>query len=132
MFRRYPIVVSGATAMAALSIASTIVCAMLLSAAPAQAKRVALVIGNGAYKSVAPLDNPGNDAADVSAAFDRLGFEVLKVNDGTFDAMRRGLLDFARRARGSEIAIVFYAGHGMEVGGENYLVPVDAELKADV
>ncbi|MGV3632721.1 MAG: caspase family protein, partial [Pseudorhodoplanes sp.] len=66
------------------------------------------------------------------AAFERLGFEVLKVKDGTFDGMRRGLLDYARKARGSEIAIVFYAGHGMEVGGENYLIPVDAELKADV
>jgi hypothetical protein len=105
---------------------------VILFAGVAEAKRVALVIGNSAYKSVAPLENPGNDANDVGAAFERLGFEVLKVKDGTFDGMRRGLLDFARKARGSEIAIVFFAGHGMEVGGENYLIPVDAELKADV
>jgi uncharacterized caspase-like protein len=106
--------------------------ATVLSAGVADAKRIALVIGNSAYKNVAALDNPGNDANDVGAAFERLGFEVLRVKDGTFDGMRRGLLDFARKARGSEIAIVFFAGHGMEVGGENYLIPVDAELKADV
>ncbi len=98
----------------------------------AEARRVALVIGNSSYKNVSPLENPGNDANDVAVTFERLGFEVLKVKDGTFDSMRRGLLDFARRARGSEIAIVFFAGHGMEVGGENYLIPIDAELKADV
>jgi hypothetical protein len=109
-----------------------VVVAILLSAGSAQARRVALVIGNSDYKNVAALDNPGNDASDIAASFERLGFEVLKVRNGTFDGMRRGLLDFARRARGSEIAIVFFAGHGMEVGGENYLIPVDAELKADV
>jgi hypothetical protein len=106
--------------------------AMVALSATAEARRVALVIGNSAYKNVAQLENPGNDANDVGATLERLGFEVLKVKDGTFDGMRRGLLEFARRARGSEIAIVFFAGHGMEVGGENYLIPVDAELKADV
>lgn len=106
--------------------------AIISIAGTAEARRVALVIGNSSYKNVAPLENPGNDANDVAVTFERLGFEVLKVKDGTFDSMRRGLLDFARRARGSEIAIVFFAGHGMEVGGENYLIPIDAELKADV
>jgi hypothetical protein len=106
--------------------------AIIAIAGTAEARRVALVIGNGSYKNVSPLENPGNDANDVAVTFERLGFEVLKVKDGTFDSMRRGLLDFARRARGSEIAIVFFAGHGMEVGGENYLIPIDAELKADV
>lgn len=117
-----------------LTIAIAVIAAatIALSTGFAEAQRVALVIGNSAYKNVSPLDNPGNDANDIGAAFERLGFEVLKVKDGTFDGMRRGLLDFARKARGSEIAIVFFAGHGMEVGGENYLIPVDAELKADV
>jgi hypothetical protein len=105
---------------------------ILLLAGPAQAKRVALVIGNSDYKNVAPLANPGNDSSDVGSALERLSFQVLKVRNGNYDAMRRGLLEFARLARGSEIAIVFFAGHGMEVGGENYLIPVDAELKADV
>ena len=112
--------------------AAVAIIAIVAFAGTAEARRIALVIGNSSYKNVAPLENPGNDANDVAVTFERLGFEVLKVKDGTFDGMRRGLLDFARRARGSEIAIVFFAGHGMEVGGENYLIPVDAELKADV
>lgn len=98
----------------------------------ADANRVALVIGNNDYRSVPVLTNPGNDADDVAGSLARLGFEVQRVKNGTFDDMRKGLLEFARRARGSEVAIVFYAGHGMEVGGENYLIPIDAELKADV
>lgn len=106
--------------------------ATLMTAGSVEASRVALVIGNSDYKNVAPLDNPGNDANDMGAALQRLGFEIVNVRNGTFDGMRRGLLEFARKARGSEIAIVFFAGHGMEVGGENYLIPVDAELKADV
>ena len=117
--------------LATAKVALAAVAIIALSAA-AEARRVALVIGNSAYKNAAQLENPGNDANDVGATFERLGFDVLKVKDGTFDGMRRGLLEFARRARGSEIAIVFFAGHGMEVGGENYLIPVDAELKADV
>ena len=115
--------VSAALALAAFA---------LLPVNQAHAKRVALVIGNNDYRNVSALANPGNDAADVSVSFERLGFDVLTVRNGTYDAMRKGFLEFARRARGSEIAIVFFAGHGMEVGGENYLIPVDAELKADV
>jgi hypothetical protein len=116
----------------AVFVAIMAIVAIVSIAGTAEARRVALVIGNSDYKNVSPLENPGNDANDVAVTFERLGFEVLKVKDGTFDSMRRGLLDFARRARGSEIAIVFFAGHGMEVGGENYLIPIDAELKADV
>jgi uncharacterized caspase-like protein len=122
---------SYATVRAAF-VAAAVVIAVVAFSGSAEARRVALVIGNSSYKNVAALENPGNDANDVAITFERLGFEVLKVKDGTFDGMRRGLLDFARRARGSEIAIVFFAGHGMEVGGENYLIPIDAELKADV
>jgi len=100
--------------------------------AQAQGRRVALVIGNNKYKNVSALINPSNDANDVSTSLQRLGFSVRRVLDATFDEMRKGLLDFARNARGSDVAIVFFAGHGIEVGGENYLIPVDAELKADV
>lgn len=100
--------------------------------ASAPGKRVALVIGNNKYKNVSELINPANDASDVSASLQRLGFSVRRLLDASFDDMRRGLLDFARNARGSDVAIVFFAGHGIEVGGENYLIPTDAELKADV
>ena len=62
----------------------------------------------------------------------RLGFQVRKVTDGTFDDMRKALLEFNRNARGAEIALLFFAGHGIEVGGENWLIPIDAELKSDI
>jgi hypothetical protein len=100
-------------------------------AAAAQTK-VALVVGNGAYRGVSPLTNPTNDARDVGASFERLGFEVRRVVDGSFDDMRRALLEFNRKARSAEVAIVYFAGHGIEVGGENYLIPIDAELKTDI
>ena len=113
--------------------ALTFAAAILLIGAPAlAAKRVALVIGNSAYRSVPTLTNPDNDADDISAAFKRLGFTVREIKDGTYDAMRRGLLEFNRDVRGADIGIVFYAGHGIEVGGENWLIPVDAELRSDI
>jgi uncharacterized caspase-like protein len=113
--------------------ALTFATAILLIGTPAlAAKRVALVIGNSAYRSVPTLTNPDNDADDISAAFKRLGFTVREIKDGTYDAMRRGLLEFNRDVRGADIGIVFYAGHGIEVGGENWLIPVDAELRSDI
>ena len=110
-----------------------VVAAALLFAEAANAQsRVALVIGNGAYRHVAALPNPTNDAADIAASFERLGFEVRRLFDGTYDDVRRALIDFGPRARRAEIAVVFFAGHGMEIGGENWLIPVDAELKTDL
>lgn len=106
----------------------------LAAATPAGAaaeKRIALVIGNGAYRNVPALINPANDAADVAAALTRLGFSVTRLADADFDAMRRTLIAFGAKARGVEMAVVFFAGHGMEIGGENWLIPVDAELKTD-
>ena len=102
-----------------------------LCAAAQAAERVALVIGNGAYEHVKRLPNPGHDATDVGAAFERLGYAVTRVGDAGFDALRRGLLDFTRAASASEVAVVFYAGHGIEVDGRNFLVPVDARLARD-
>jgi uncharacterized caspase-like protein len=94
--------------------------------------RVALVIGNSAYQNVPALRNPANDANDVAASLGRLGFQVFRVNDGTFDDMRRALRDFAERTQGSEIALVFFSGHGMEIAGENWLIPTDAQLKTEL
>src|SRR5262245_17791868 len=99
--------------------------ACLFLDAPAEAStRVALVIGNGAYRSVPPLTNPINDASDVGDSLERLGFSVARVNNTSYDALRRALLNFGRAARGAEMAVVFYAGHGIEVGGENWLIPI--------
>jgi TPR repeat protein/uncharacterized caspase-like protein len=95
------------------------------------AKRVALVIGNGAYANAPVLVNPVNDSGDIAASFERLGFSVTKLSDAGFDAMRRGLNAFGHEAQGSEIAVIYFAGHGMEIGGENWLIPVDAELRSD-
>ncbi len=94
-------------------------------------KRVALVIGNGAYRSVPALTNPPNDAGDVAAALKRLGFAVSLIRNGSFDDMRRGLIAFGREAAGADMAAVYFAGHGMEINGDNWLIPVDAELKRD-
>jgi Caspase domain len=99
---------------------------------PAQTnKRVALVIGNADYRNVSRLSNPNNDALDVEVSFRRLRFSVSRILNANFDSMRRAVGEFTRQAQGAEIAIVFYAGHGMEVAGENWLIPVDAELPCD-
>ena len=110
-------------------------CAILLAAIPhALAKpdaRVALVIGNSAYRQVSQLTNPVSDANDVGDSLERLGFSVRRVTDGSYDDIRRALLDFNRVARNVEMAVIYFAGHGIEIGGENWLIPVDAELKSD-
>ncbi|WP_426437524.1 caspase family protein [Bradyrhizobium genosp. P] len=99
--------------------------------AAADGRRVALVIGNGAYRSVPALPNPPRDAGDVAAALRRLGFAVTLIANGTFDEMRRGLIALGHDAAGADMAAVYFAGHGMEINGENWLIPVDAELKRD-
>jgi uncharacterized caspase-like protein len=115
--------------LAAFACAVMLVCIGVL---PSHAeKRVALVIGNSGYRNVPVLPNTQNDATDIASSFERLGFSVRKVNDGTFDEMRKALLQFSRDSVGSDMAVVFYAGHGMEIGGENWLIPVDAELRSD-
>lgn len=106
----------------------------LALATPAMAqKRVALIIGNGNYTKVSPLPNPARDAAAVEAMLKTAGFgTVLRLTDLTAPAMRRALRDFSDQARGADVAVVFYAGHGIEVNGTNYLIPVDAVLERDI
>jgi hypothetical protein len=104
---------------------------MVAAAAPAHAdKRAALVIGNAAYRSMTPLQNPGNDAADVAAALQRLGFDTIVVTDLDRSGMNDALDRFARLADGADIAMVYYSGHGMQFNGTNYLLPVDARFEA--
>ncbi len=99
---------------------------------PAQsAQRAALVIGNASYAHAPALANPLNDAADVGAALERLDFSVTRLDNVDYAELRRGLLEFTREASASEVAVVFYAGHGIEVDGRNFLVPVDARLATD-
>ena len=95
-------------------------------------RRVALVIGNSAYRSVGLLSNPARDAELVGAALRRTGVEdVTVVHDLDRDGMIATLKAFAQKADAADWAVIYYAGHGIEVGGLNYLVPVDARLESD-
>jgi tetratricopeptide (TPR) repeat protein len=109
--------------------------AALTPQAPAGAtttKRVALIIGNGAYKNVHQLDNPPRDAKLVADALRDVGFQTVTLaNDLTRDKFFDALHAFAREAEKADWAVVYYAGHGLEIGGVNYLVPVDARLAVD-
>ena len=111
-----------------------VVAAPLLLAAPWEAiaaGRVALVVGNGTYAHIGRLPNPGNDAADMTAALRRLGFDVTTVRDADRNALSEALRVFTRDSAGADVSLVFYAGHGLEMDGVNYLVPVDARLERD-
>ncbi len=94
--------------------------------------RVALVVGNSTYAHIGRLPNPDNDAADMSAALRRLGFEVTTELDANRVELTEALRRFTRRSAGADVSLVFYAGHGIEMDGVNYLVPVDARLERDV
>jgi Caspase domain/Tetratricopeptide repeat len=94
-------------------------------------RRVALVIGNAGYRTVSKLPNPRNDAGAVAVALRAAGFsEVLERYDLGVQQMRDALKTFEEKATGADWAVVYYAGHGIEVDGRNYLIPVDAELKS--
>ena len=107
--------------------------ALLLLCQPAWAgKRVALVLGNAAYQNVARLPNPVSDSAMMAATLTKAGFDVVDSrHDLTAIETRRALREFADIAHDAEIAVVYYAGHGIEVDGSNYLIPVDAKLERD-
>lgn len=96
------------------------------------AKRVALVIGNAAYRNVPPLTNPANDATAIAEMFRQARFDVVALyRDLDNNGMRRALRDFSDQARGADIAVVYFAGHGIEIDGGNYLLPVDATIERD-
>ncbi len=95
-------------------------------------KRVALVIGNANYVNAPKLVNPGNDTTAVSIMLEGLNFVVDTRNDLNNSDMRRAVRDFSDRTKDADIAIVYYAGHGIEVNGNNYLVPTDARLQRDI
>ena len=97
---------------------------------PARAEsRFALVIGNGAYKNVPALSNPPNDAEDVAATLKSLGFKVTLKLDLDLAAMQRAIDEFALRSVDADVSLFYYAGHGLQLAGRNYLVPVGAELR---
>ncbi|WFU37620.1 caspase family protein [Bradyrhizobium sp. CB82] len=115
-----------------LTILLSLIC-MALSVSAAKAdRRVAFVVGNGAYKNVAQLPNPPIDARAMAATLRNVGFEVIEGSNLSRDQMTEKLLDFGRKAQGSDIAVFYYAGHGIAVGGTNYLLPVDADIKSEM
>lgn len=110
----------------------------MLSVAPFAAtsaladKRVALVLGISAYQHVAKLPNPSNDADAMAALFKKAGFDVVETKrDVGIADLRRAVGDFSDKAQDADVAVVFFAGHGIEVDGTNYLVPADAKLARD-
>ncbi|MVT68760.1 caspase family protein [Bradyrhizobium pachyrhizi] len=107
--------------------------AVLLASQPAWAtKRVALVVGNSNYQNAPLLPNPANDATAIAATLKGAGFDLVESRlNLTSSDMRRALRDFADQARDADIAIVYYAGHGIEIDGTNYLIPTDARLERD-
>lgn len=111
----------------------TVLCFVLLLwgvLGPASAKRVALVIGNSSYQSVDKLVNPANDAIAIAKSLKRLGFtSVVHKSDLDYREFRRTLSEFSRLADDADVAIIYYAGHGIEVSKRNYLIPVDAQLR---
>lgn len=108
---------------------ATLLAILIAGSSPAMAKRVALVIGNSAYKNTVALPNPVNDAKAITTKLRDLGFEVVSGLDQDYVGMRRSVADFAKTARGAEIALLFYAGHGIQVRGQNYLIPTDAKFE---
>ena len=95
---------------------------------PPNGARIALVIGNGAYVNANPLPNPPNDAHAIAAALRDIGFEVQEGTNLDRAGMEKEFRDFLHKASTAGISLLFYAGHGMQVDGKNYLVPVDAKL----
>jgi hypothetical protein len=108
-----------------------LVCATLPVTALAE-KRVALVIGVSAYQHVAKLPNPANDASAVAGLLKSAGFDVVETRrDVGATELRSAVRDFTEQARNADVAVVFFAGHGIEVDGTNYLIPADAKLARD-
>src|SRR6201989_3025186 len=95
-------------------------------------RRVAFVVGNGAYKNVAQLPNPPIDAKAMAGVLRNVGFDVVEGTNLTRDTMTQKLLEFGKRAQGADVALFFYAGHGIAISGTNYLLPVDADIKSEM
>ena len=94
-------------------------------------KRVALVIGIGAYQNAPPLANPVNDARAIGESLRRLKFDVMEIYDSNYRSLASGLRDFGIRASTADVAVVYYAGHGVQVDRENYMLPADAKLERE-
>lgn len=103
----------------------------LFAGAALAGDRVALVMGNSSYQHVGKLGNPANDASDFADALKGIGFDVTLALDLDYTGMHQALQQFAAKADGADMALIYFAGHGIEIDKENYLIPVDAKLETD-
>src|SRR5258707_3376003 len=111
---------------------TSIAVALLISAAPAQAeKRVALVIGNNDYKNVPKLQKAVNDARTMAETLKQLGFSVMVAENQTRQAFSETLLAFDKAVSAGDTAFFFYAGHGFEIAGQNFLLPTDVPAASE-
>ena len=104
---------------------------IVTSSAASAERRVALVIGNSAYRNTLALPNPGHDAADIAAALRKVGFAVSEGHDLDKRGMDDAFRTFARTAASADVALFYYSGHGLQFQGANYLMPVDAKLEGE-
>jgi uncharacterized caspase-like protein len=114
------------------SILLSLICMLFTAHSALADKRVAFVAGNGAYKNVAQLPNPPIDAKAMAGVLRNVGFEVVEGVNLTRDKMTEKLLDFGKRAQGADVAVFYYAGHGIAISGTNYLLPIDADIKSEM
>ncbi len=115
-----------------LTVILSLICMLFTANAAKADRRVAFVVGNGAYKNVAQLPNPPIDAKAMAAVLRNVGFDVVEGTNLTRDTMTEKLLDFGKKAQGADVAVFFYAGHGIAISGTNYLLPVDADIKSEM
>jgi Caspase domain/Putative peptidoglycan binding domain len=123
---------TGVFQMRHLTVLVSLICMLFTVDAAKADRRVAFVVGNGAYKNVSPLPNPPIDAKSMAAVLRNVGFEVVEGTNLTRDKMTERLLEFGKKAQGADVAVFFYAGHGIAINGTNYLLPIDADIKSEM
>jgi peptidoglycan hydrolase-like protein with peptidoglycan-binding domain len=115
-----------------LTVIVSLICMLFTADAAKADRRVAFVVGNGTYKNVAQLPNPPIDAKAMASVLRNVGFDVVEGTNLTRDKMTEKLLDFGKKAQGADVAVFFYAGHGIAIAGTNYLLPIDADIKSEM
>jgi hypothetical protein len=115
-----------------LTVIVSLICMLCTAGAAKADRRVAFVVGNGTYKNVAQLPNPPIDAKAMAGVLRNVGFEVVEGTNLTRDKMTEKLLEFGKKAQGADVAVFFYAGHGIAISGTNYLLPIDADIKSEM
>src|SRR6266403_4778575 len=115
-----------------LTVIVSVFCMLFTADAAKADRRVAFVVGNGTYKNVTPLPNPPIDATSMAGLLRNAGFDVVEGINLTRDRMTERLLEFGKKTQGADVAVFFYAGHGITVDGINYLLPVDADIKSEI